>query len=387
MPAAELVTDLASLEALQSEWDAIAVAREAPLMAPSVVLSWWRHLAPSGAMPRSVAVREAGRLIGVAPFYVRTGASRIDYRLPGIELAARLTPLALPGHDQEVAAATAQTLATAVPTPDLIALEGAPLASTWAAALRDNWPSRTRPLMRRYLVHGAPTISLGHPSYEDWLATKSANFRSQMRRAQRDFLAAGGTVRVSGHERMPADLDVFFRLHAARWRDRADSSIVRYRSALLGMLQEIASGDPAGQRLRLWVLETDGEPISTQLFIAAGGEVAYVNGGWAERSARLRPAMLGILYAIEDAFARGERRMDLGAGEQHYKRRLADGDDPVAWTILIPPGRRQAVTCARVAPMLASHLLRDAVKRTLPPGQLDRLRAARTRLRAWAGGR
>ncbi len=387
MSTAELVTDLASLEALQSEWDAIAVARAAPLMAPIVVLSWWRHIAPGGAAPRSVVVRDAGRLIGVAPFYVTSGASRIDYRLPGIELSTPLTPLALPGHDQEVAVATARTLATAMPTPDLIALEGTPLASAWASALRDAWPSRTRPLMRRYLVHGAPTISLEHPSYEDWLASKSANFRSQMRRARRDFVAAGGTVRISGPEQIPADLEAFFRLHAARWQDRADSSILRYRSALSGMLREIVNGDPDAKRLRLWVLEVDGEPISTQLFLAAGGEVAYVNGGWDERFARLRPAMLGILYAIEDAFARGEKRMDLGAGEQHYKHRLADGEDPVAWTILIPPGRRQAVTCARVTPMLASHLLRDTVKRALAPQQLDRLRAARTRLHAWAGGR
>lgn len=385
MPTAELVTDLASLEALQAEWDAIAVARGAPLMTPAVVMSWWRHLAPSAAEPRSVAVRQEGRLIGLAPFYVTLGNGRIDYRLPGIEIAARLLPLALHGREQEVAEATVRTLASAEPAPDLIALEGAPLASAWPTALRDRWPSRTRPIMSRYLVHGAPTISLEHASYDEWLATKSANFRGQMRRTRRDFLAAGGTARISTHERLAADIDVFMRLHAARWKDSARSNIVRSRSQLAGMLEAMAEQSTPGERLRLWILELDGKPISAQLFFATGGEVAYVNGGWEERFARLRPAMLGILYAIEDAFARGERRVDLGAGEQHYKQRLADGNDPVAWTILILPGRRQALTCARVAPMLAAHRLRDTVKHRLAPEQLDRLREARTRARAWAG--
>ncbi len=112
---------------LRSEWDELAVACALPLMAPATVMSWWRHLAPPSAEPRSVAVRDGKQLIGLAPFYVTPEArQRVDYRLPGIELAARLSPLATPGREWEVAGVVAQALATARPRPDLIALEGHP---------------------------------------------------------------------------------------------------------------------------------------------------------------------------------------------------------------------------------------------------------------------
>ena len=48
--------------------------------------------------------------------------------------------------------------------------------------------------------------------------------------------------------------------------------------------------------------------------------------------------MLGILAVVEDAFERGEERVDLGLGGQHYKLRFADRNDPVESTNLIPGG-------------------------------------------------
>ncbi len=70
----------------------------------------------------------------------------------------------------------------------------------------------------------------------------------------------------------------------------------------------------------------------------------YVNGGWDERFAQLKPAMLTILWAIEEAFSRGDSCVDLGTVEQPYKQRFADGDAPVTWTILLPVRPRAALT-------------------------------------------
>jgi CelD/BcsL family acetyltransferase involved in cellulose biosynthesis len=383
MPSSELITDLRSLEALQSEWDALAVACALPLMAPGWVMPWWRHLAPANAEPRSIAVRDGGELIGLAPFYVAAERwQRVDYRLPGIELAARLSPLAAPGREWDVAVATAQLLADCQPRADVIALEGMPVASHWPAALRDQWPGLIRPAVRQYLIQGAPTISLRQSSYEEWLASKSANFRSQMRRLRRQFAAAGGVARICTGEKAHSDIDTFMRLHAGRWEGRGKSGIVAVGDRLSAMLEMVVGTHPDSSRLRLWMLEIENEPISAQLFVAAGGEVAYVNGGWDERFARLKPPMLTILHAIEDAFTRGERRMDLGAGEQSYKQRFADGNDPVAWTILMLPGRRLPLTHMRTTPMLAGHTLREAAKRALTPEHANRLRSIRQRLRS-----
>ncbi len=386
MPSAELIVDLASLERLESEWDELAVACALPLMTPGLMVSWWRYLAPAAAEPRTVAVREDGKLIGIAPFYVAPRKrQRIDYRLPGIELGTRLSPLAVPGREGDVARLVGETLLDARPRPDVLALEGHAVGSPWPLALRSNWPGAMRPIVRQYLVHGAPTISLREASYEEWLAGKSSNFRSQMRRATRQLVAAGGLARISTRETLDSDIDAFVRLHSARWEGLGRSNIVAIADRLPKMLRDLAATQIDSGRFRLWMLDVDGEAISAQLFLAAGGEVAYVNGGWDEQFARLKPAMLGILYAIEDAFARDENRIDLGGGEQPYKLRFADGNDPVAWTILMAPGRRLPLTVARLAPMLAQEAVRGIAKRSLSPQSADRVRRIRNRARRTHG--
>jgi Acetyltransferase (GNAT) domain len=329
-----------------------------------------------------VAVRDGEQLVGLAPFYVvPTRFKRVDYRLPGIELAVRLSPLALPGLELDVARLVSQELAGTKPRPDLVALEGHPIDSSWPLALRTGWPGLIRPVLRQYVVHGAPTGSLAGMSYEQWLARKSSNFRSQMGRLRRKFESMGGVARLATYASFEADVTTFIKLHSARWQDRGESGIVAIADRLGPMLRDAARTQLDSGRLRLWVLEVDDEPISAQLFAAAGGEVAYINGGWDERFAQLKPAMLGILLAIEDAFARGDQRIDMGGGEQAYKFRFADGNDPVAWSVMMVPGPRMPITRIRTAPMLTLHAIREGLKQGLSSTQLDRLRSLRKRIR------
>ena len=64
------------------------------------------------------------------------------------------------------------------------------------------------------------------------------------------------------------------------------------------------------------------------------------NGAWEPDWSQVRP-MMGLFYrAIEDCFALGDRRLDFGEGEQHYKLRLADQQDPVAWATHPAAGAR-----------------------------------------------
>jgi CelD/BcsL family acetyltransferase involved in cellulose biosynthesis len=378
----ELIADPGALEPVAEQWDGLAVANAQPICSPAWLLAWWRSAAPAGAQARVIAAREGDALVGVAPFFVQQqrGHGRVDYRLMGGSLP-RNSPLAVPGREWEVAKAVDEVLAASVPRPDLIALEAAPLASHWSTALRDQWPGRMHPLVRQYLSQGSPTISLHDASFDAWLARRSANFRGQMRRLQRQFAASGGTARMATAETLSADIAAFMRLHAGRWEGRGTSSIVASEGQVPAMFEEAGRAHLASHRFRLWLLEIDGQPISAQLFAEAGGEVLYLNGGWDERFARLKPAMLTILHAVEDAFSRGDRRIDLAPGEQHYKTRFADGNDPVAWSILMLPGRRLPLTYARATPMLTTHRLRAAGKQALTAEQAERVRALRVRMR------
>jgi CelD/BcsL family acetyltransferase involved in cellulose biosynthesis len=386
VPTAELIADASRLEELAPQWDALVCAHGRPMQSPAWLLAWLRHLSPARAAPRVVAVHDRDRLIGIAPFYVNlTAGGRIDYRLMG-DAFPRSSPLSAPGHEQEVARAIAETLATADPRPDALALESTPLASPWAKLLRHAWPGPIPAIARTYQVQSSPTVALTAAGFEDWLSSKSSNFRSQMRRVRRQFEQAGGSARIGTIETLDSDLDAFMRLHASRWDGRGSSSIVAREELMRAQFRDVANAQTESGRFRLWMLEIDGEPISAQLFLEAGGELLYMNGGWDERHAKFKPAILGIFYAIEDAFARGEQRLDLAPGGQLYKLRFADGDDPVAWALVMLPGPRLPWTVARSTPLFVKVAMRETAKRVLPEASVERIRQRRKRRRHVASG-
>jgi len=377
MLASEVMTEFSKLDPLWGEWDELAVASQLPMMSPACVMAWWRHLAPPAAEPRAVTVRDDGTLVGLAPFYVDlTGrGERLGLRLPGIELGGRLAPLAAPGREQAVAAAIATALASSKLCPDLMTLEGMPLDTDWAGRLREAWPGRRHPASRRYQVSGCPTVSLQASSFDAWLSAKSSNFRREMRRLRRKFAAAGGTTRSSTLDTLGSDVDHFVRLHGSRWEASGSSNLVKLGASVPAVLKDIGQTLLTQEgRFRLRLLEVEGEPISAQLFLAAAGRVLFINGGWDERFTNLKPSMLGILAVIEDAFARGDDHVDLGLGEQHYKLRFADGDDPVAWTILVPASMRLPLTLLRTAPMRGRVTVKSMLERRLSEEQIGKLR-------------
>jgi CelD/BcsL family acetyltransferase involved in cellulose biosynthesis len=382
MIATELSTDLTELSPLHAEWDALATANALPLMAPGWLLAWWRHLAPADAEPRTVVVRDGDELIGIAPFYVQRERrlARVDYRLPGVELGTRLAPLAAPGRTWEVARAVARALTESDPRPDLVALEGFPVAMPWLSALREQWPGRVRPYARLYCLYPSPVVNLSDGSFEQWLAGKSSSLRRNHRRRGRMLAEEGGTLRSSTPQSLAGDVETLLRLHTERWQERGASTLVSMGAKLSSMLVEAGEALSAAGRFRIWLIEIDGEAIWANLFLDAGGELQAVNGGWDERWSHISPPTVGMFGAIADAFEHGDRRLDLGVGASPHKLQFADGDDPVAWGVILPAHSRMALAGLRTAPMLARYALRDSAKRVLTEPQEDRLRKLRHKL-------
>ena len=82
------------------------------------------------------------------------------------------------------------------------------------------------------------------------------------------------------------------------------------------------------------------------------------------------------MHAIEHAFSNGDRRVDLGGGASAYKRRLTDGDAPLAAAMVLPGGRDLPVRAAQLLPGRADRLA-VRIARRLPPGVSERLRRLR----------
>ncbi len=366
MLSSELITEPGVLEEFHSAWDELAVENQVPMMAPACVAAWWHHMAPPTAQPHMVVLKDEGQLVGIAPFYANSHryTRRVDLRLPGIELAARLAPLATPGFDRPLADAVARLLCDHTWRPTLMMLEGVQLGSRWGETLRQHWPGRMRPVVFQYRVLDSPTVSLSAGSFETWLASKSSNFRGQMRRVHRQFEAAGGSLRTSIPETLLSDVDAFVRLHAARWEGRGSSKLVALGERLPAMLNDMGHALlPKQGRFRLQLLEVQGEPISAQLFLAAGGRVVYVNGGWDERFTRLKPATLAMLEAVREGFELGDAQLDLGVGAQPYKLRFADGNDQISWTLLAPVNAGIPLTGMGIAPLVGRAMARRVMRR------------------------
>jgi hypothetical protein len=57
-----------------------------------------------------------------------------------------------------------------------------------------------------------------------------------------------------------------------------------------------------------------------------------------------------MLLALESAAGGGVREADLGGGAHDYKWRLSDGNRPLAWRTLFPPGPRYPLLRLWLAP-------------------------------------
>jgi len=377
---AEVVSDPERLAELAPAWDALAVACGRPLCAPAWMLAWWRHLPAPGARLSVVAVHDGEELVAIAPFVAEPkGAWRIDLRMLGGAMP-RTGPIALPGREWDAAQAVAGALARARPRGDVLALESGPVGSHWPRALAERWPGPLRPPLRRYYVQDSYVVSLAAGSFEEWMTEKGSHFRKRMRKVRRDVEALGGVARISTAETLSADVAAFMRLHASRWEGRGESAIVVRERQLTAVYEEVAAVHLADGRFRLYLLELDGEPVAAELLAAAGGEVASINGGWDEAHAKVGVSNACMLHAIEDAFARGDARLDWGPGDQLFKRRFADGNDPVCWTLLLVPRPRMPLTFARIAPTVARVEAREALKRALTPQRQEQLRTLRARV-------
>jgi CelD/BcsL family acetyltransferase involved in cellulose biosynthesis len=169
-------------------------------------------------------------------------------------------------------------------------------------------------------------------------------------------------------ERLDADLDVFFRLHDARWSRRGGSSSAD--PATRAHIRGFARSALERGWLRLWVAEADGRPTAAWYGWRVGARYCYALAGLDEafESLGLGTVMLG--HTIEAAAAEGASIYDFMWGDEEYKRRFETGRrcastwlfgkprDPVRW--IAASGVRMARAAEGLPPGLREPLARAA---------------------------
>jgi CelD/BcsL family acetyltransferase involved in cellulose biosynthesis len=159
-------------------------------------------------------------------------------------------------------------------------------------------------------------------SWEAYLATLSKSRRKRLRRFARERLDVPGTrVVVAETESQRREMwPVLERLHNERRRGMGHAGafecprFARFHNDASARL--LAAG-----RLKLAMLEVDGEPLSIDYAIddPRTGALLVYQGGIGERGLGLDAGHLSSLFQARDAMRRGRTRFDLLRGDEPYK--------------------------------------------------------------------
>jgi CelD/BcsL family acetyltransferase involved in cellulose biosynthesis len=130
------------------------------------------------------------------------------------------------------------------------------------------------------------------------------------------------------------------------------------------------------ERLSIWRMDVNGQPVGVHVFLSTGEESACWLGGFDDEWAHLQPALMTMLKGIEHSFSVGHLRMDLGPGAQEYKLRLTDGAEDLQWILVVPAGPLSALARTQLLRQRA----RMGLARRLSPETKRAIRRIRTRV-------
>jgi CelD/BcsL family acetyltransferase involved in cellulose biosynthesis len=312
--AALRVERLARLEDLEDEWDELA-ARSGNLFATREwVFTWWRHF--GGGRPlRLFACREpSGRLVAIVPVFESTRRPVRTLRFIGHALGDRVGPICAPGDVSRTARALVRALRDGTLGGDVLIGEQSPAEERWAGLMGATTVRR----------EGSPVLDIAGATFDGWLASRSRNFREQVRRRERKLVRDHALAyrMCDSPDTLEADLETLFELHAARWGPEGEAFVPHTRP----FHRDFAALALERGWLRLWVMTLDGRPVAAWQGFRYGDVDWYYQAG---RDPEYETSAVGFVllsHSIRDAMAAGVREYRLGRGGEDYKRRFSNRD-------------------------------------------------------------
>ena len=299
---------MSELAAFEDDWRALAEQGRNVFATWEWADIWWRHFSGDGEL--RVAHEPGSYLLPL--FVQRQGPFKL-LRFIGHGHADELGPI---GDAALAAAAFAEQFEHG----GFHLFLGDELASGWAEPLGARVVERT----------SSPVVSLDVASWDEFLAARSANFRGQVRSAERR-LAGRLTFRLTDAGRLKDDLDTLFRLHRERWPGSpwfADADAFHRDFAAVALDRGW---------LRLWTLELDGRPAASWLGYRFAGVESYYQAGRDPSFQRERVGFVLLAHTIREALQDGMDEYRLLRGDEAFKSRFATSD-PGLETVARPRG-------------------------------------------------
>lgn len=339
-----LYTDASGFTALRSEWnDLLRRSRfDTIFLTWEWQTTWWQYLGAVRGPLFILALREAGRLVGIAPLYFSQYDRRNTLRVVGChEVADYLDFIVEDGRETAVYDAFLDWLVgPTAPGWEAVDLCNQPARSLAHTVLPDL--ARARGWVARVIQEDVcPVITLPAASaeadfdgWETYLATLDKKERHEIRRKLRrlEREAPDANVRfVRGSAGLSEHINAFIALHRLSRRDKdafMDEPMQCFFHAIAAVLAEQGW-------LQLSFLEVEGSPIASYFCFTYNNEVQVYNSGYdPEAYAQLSPGWVLLARLIQDAIRQGRARFDFLQGDEDYKHRFGGVDEPVFRTLL-----------------------------------------------------
>jgi len=309
--AIEIVDSLEAAAALLPEWRALWLASEnaTPFQSPYWLLGWWEAFAPGEL--RIIAVREDGRLVGVAPLYREE-----------VQYGPRLLPLGISLSDyvDVLIDSTAETAGAAIASAlagcdDIDSVEWGELPPN-ASALRITAPLGWE--MFAQAGSACPVAQL--PRDPAQLAQVLSPSRRRHLKTARNRIARRGKAKIIPGEESTAAalLTELIRLHTAAWQARGDPGVfsdprvAAFHGAALPRLMREGI-------VRLYALIVAGAVTAVYYgFQHRNRAYAYLSG-YDPEFAFESPGALLLAHAMEQAIQEGAEGFHLLRGREAYK--------------------------------------------------------------------
>jgi UDP-N-acetylglucosamine transferase subunit ALG13/CelD/BcsL family acetyltransferase involved in cellulose biosynthesis len=311
------------LEPLRADWERLAELSGDVFRTWEWADTWWRHFGRDRRLLLFACRDATGRVEAILPLYEPRRRPLRLVRFLGHGAGDRLGPVCAPESIPAAADALRRALWQAPEPWDLFLGERLPSEEGWAPLLGGP-PIRHEP---------SPVLATDGQTWDEYMSSRSANFRSQLRRRERR-LAQAHEVRyrlVEEPASLEREMDTLCRLHAARWDGESSGALSGRREAFH---REFAARALERGWLRLWILDVDGRTVAAWYGYRFGEVEWYYQAG---RDPAWDDASVGsvlFVHTIREAFNDGMREYRMLRGGEAYKERFASADpglDTVAW--------------------------------------------------------
>jgi CelD/BcsL family acetyltransferase involved in cellulose biosynthesis len=327
----ELRVEIAdTFDALRPDWTLLAEGTGNVFSTVEWAETWWRHFARGKPISIVTGRSRDGEVAAVLPLYVARRRPLGMLRFLGHGPADELGPVYAPSGRVDVARLL--PLALRELRCQLLLAEQLPGRAAWPPLLGAT-PIR----------HEASPVLRGRTGgWDEFLSTRSANFREQMRRRERGLGDAHAvSLRLTDDpSRLAEDMTTLFRLHRAI-RPQSDFGPEPFHRDFAGVALERGW-------LRLWTLELDGKAAAAWYGFRFHGIESYYQAGRDPDFDRLSVGFVLLVHTLREALNDGVSEYRFGRGEESYKYRFADSD-PGVDTVLLARGAVGAAGVAGVA--------------------------------------